>query len=106
MNIGAMRHRVTIQQVSESRDAHGGVVESWSTFAVVWANIAPISGREYLAVKQTQAEVTHRIRMRYLYGITPKMRILYGDRIFDINSISNLQERGHEMEIMATEAVS
>ncbi len=87
--IGKLRHRVTIEQVSESQDADGSVIEIWSAYAVVQASIEPMSGREYFAAQSTQADVTHRISLRYLSGVTPKMRVNYSSRIFDILAITD-----------------
>ena len=105
MRIGPLRHRVTIQQVTESRTTTGAVTESWSTFATVWADISPGHTREYAAAKTINAELTHEIRIRYLEGVTPKMRILFGARVFNIDPPRNFDERNRELHIMATEKV-
>jgi SPP1 family predicted phage head-tail adaptor len=103
MRSGRLRHQVVIQQVTESQDASGAVVESWAALATVWASIDPIAGNEFFAAKQTMAETTHRIRIRYLSGVVPKMRVLFGSRTFDITEIINFQEKNVELQLMATE---
>lgn len=105
MKIGKLRNRITIEQVVETQDLDGSVLESWSFFVNAQASIEPISGREYFAAQSTQAEVTHRITMRYLAGITPKMRIVYGTRIFEILSVINVQERNRELQLMCRESI-
>lgn len=105
LRIGRLRHRIIIQQVTETRDAAGSVIESWDTFATVWGGMDPIAGREYFAAKQTQAETTHRIRIRYLSGVLPKMRVFWDSRTFDITQVINYGERNEEMHLMATEAI-
>jgi SPP1 family predicted phage head-tail adaptor len=105
MRSGPLRHQVTIEEVTETRDSYGGVVESWSTFATVWASVGPIIGREYFASQQVQSEVSHKIRIRYLSGITTKMRVTFDSRTFRIESILNVDERNTEMLLMVTEAV-
>jgi len=104
VRIGKLRHRITIEQVSETQDPDGSVIESWSTYATVQASIEPISGREYVAAQSTQADVTHRIRIRYLSGIVPKMRVSYNSRIFDILSVINLGERNRELQLICRES--
>lgn len=37
--IGAMMEQITIQQRSATQDAYGDELESWSTYATVWANV-------------------------------------------------------------------
>ena len=98
--IGKIRHRITIEQVAESQDIDGSVLESWSEFATAQAAIEPISGREYFAAQSTQADVTHRIAVRYQPGITVKMRVVYGEREFDIISVINIEERNRELHLI------
>jgi len=69
------------------------------------ASIEPISGREYFSAQTTQADVTHRINLRYVAGVKPKMRVKYGSRIFDILSVSNVDERNRELQLMCRESI-
>lgn len=105
MRSGKLRHEITIQAVTTTQDGYGGQTESWSTFATVRASVEPLQGREYFAAQQVQAEVTTRFRIRYLSGVTPKMRVLYDGRTFNVASVINPNERSHELHIMAVEAV-
>jgi SPP1 family predicted phage head-tail adaptor len=105
VKIGNLRHRITIEQAAVAQDTDGAVLESWSTYAMVQASIEPISGREYFAAQSTQADVTHRIIVRYRSGITPKMRVNHGSRIFDILSVININERNRELHLMCRENV-
>jgi len=43
--------------------------------------------------------------MRYVSGIVPKMRIVWGERIFDIQSVRSLDERGQWLVMNCTEEV-
>ena len=104
MRIGKLRRRITIERVTETQDTDGAVLETWSTYATVQASIELISGREYFAAQSTQADVTHRIRIRYLSGIVPKMRVSYNSRIFDILSVINVGERNRELQLMCRES--
>lgn len=105
MRVGQLRHRVTIQTATETRDAIGGVIAAPSTFATVWASVEALQGREYLAAQQVNAEVDHRIRIRYLAGVTPKMRVAFGARLFDVQAVLNPDGRNRELHLMAQEAV-
>jgi SPP1 family predicted phage head-tail adaptor len=105
MKIGKLRHRIAIEQVAEIQDSDGSVIETWSAFADVQASLEPVSGREYLAAHSTQADVTHRINLRYLAGIVPKMRVNYDSRIFDILSVINVGERNRELQLMCRENI-
>ena len=106
MKIGKLRHRILIEQAAETREADGSVIDAWSTYATVQASIEPISAREYFAAQSTQADVTHRITLRYLAGVTPKMRVKHGSRLFDILSVINVKERNRELQLMCRENIA
>lgn len=105
MKIGELRHRVEIQNKTVQMDELLQQSEVWATYATVWASVRPIKGREYVAVKQVNAEVSVVITMRYLSGITSEMRILFGNRVFDIVSVINADERNRVLELMCKEEV-
>lgn len=106
MNAGMLNKRITIQEKaanSPAYDEYGQPSEAWATFAVVWAAVEPIQGREFWAQQQVQSEVTIRIRIRYLSGVRPDMRILYGSRVFSVESVIDPKERHAEMQLMCSE---
>jgi SPP1 family predicted phage head-tail adaptor len=105
VKIGKLRHSITIEQVAEAQDSDGSIIETWSSFAAVQASIGPISGREYFAAQSMQADVTHRISLRFIAGVIPKMRAKYGSRIFDILSVINVDERNRELQLMCRECI-
>jgi SPP1 family predicted phage head-tail adaptor len=104
VNPGKLRHRITIQQESETSDSMGGNTIMWNDVATVWASINPLSGKEYYDAEQVQSEVSHKIRIRYRSGITSDMRIDFKGRIFKIVSPPiNWEERDREMMLMCRE---
>ncbi len=101
MRSGSMRHAVTIEAPTKTQDSTGSVVQSWDTFADVRASIEPISGREFFAASQVQSNVSTRIRIRFLDGVTPKMRVLHGADYYDIQAVLPDDRSGrHEMQLM------
>lgn len=106
MNPGILRHRITIQHPIEGRDSTGGVTVTWGTFAAVSASVEPLRGRELWAAAAINARTTTRIRIRYLKGVTPKMRVLFGARIYLIDSVINPEERNVEYQLMCQEWVA
>jgi len=103
---GIYRHKITIQQPTESVDAFGQAIKSWSTYAQPFAAVEPLRGREYFASQQFNAEITTRIRLRYLSGVTPKMRVSFDGRIYNIQSIIDVSERNRETHLMCSEGVN
>jgi len=100
---GKLNVRVTLQTPSGSQDSFGQRVRTWSTFAEVWASIAPLSARELQARDAASLQVSHRVTIRWRAGVTSEMRILYGTRVLQIVGIRNLDERNIALEIDAIE---
>ena len=104
MRAGELNKLIDIQQVSHVSDNMGGTTDTWSAYASsIWAAIWPISAKEQVMSAREEMEITHRVKIRYLSGLTAKMRIKYGTRYFDITSIINTEERGKEMILLARE---
>ncbi len=106
MRAGRLRHRVSVQSAVQTRTADGAVTQTWSTDRTAWAAIEPLTGREFFAEQQTQADVSHRILLRYKSGLTPRQRIVEGSRVFHIEAVINRNERNISHEVMAREVVS
>ena len=104
INAGRLRERVTVQQAAESRNAIGETLLSWATFAERWASVEGVSSRESLAYGQQQIDVTHRVRMRYLAGLTQSMRLQWRGRTLEIVSLLEHNNRS-EHELLCQEAV-
>jgi SPP1 family predicted phage head-tail adaptor len=92
---GKLRDRVTIQRASESRNALGETVLTWTDYTERWASVDGVSSREALAAGQSQVEMSHRVRLRYVNGLTQSMRIMWQGRKLEIVS---LLEHGHRSE--------
>lgn len=94
MKLGKMRYRVTIESINTTTDDDGFTAETFIPFATVWADITPVSSKEYFSSEQTLDEVTSKIYVRYISGINTLMRVKYGERIFNIISILSDQRQG------------
>ena len=106
MRAGRLRHQVIIQTPTETNDSQGQAVKPWATFATVHAAVEPLAGREYIAAAQINAETTTKIIIRYLAGITQKMRISYDSKIYNIESMKNVGERDRQLELMCSEGIN
>lgn len=102
--IGELRHRIQFQEAALVDDGYGGQVETWSEFETVWARVEPLSTRERMFAQKLEGNVTHKIKIRYLEGITTAMRISFKGRIFKIlGPPINLDERGRWLELQCEE---
>ncbi len=108
MRAGRLRHRIVIQEKSTAvtRGSYGEETTPWTTYKQVWSEIDPPKSREFFSANQTQAEVTTRVRIRYLPDVKPNMRVKFGTRYLNINSIINPDERNKELIMMCNEWVT
>jgi SPP1 family predicted phage head-tail adaptor len=55
--------------------------------SLVPAEIAPLSGREFIAAAATQSKVTARITIRHRPGIAPSMRVVHRDTTYNVEAV-------------------
>ena len=94
MRAGLLRHRITVQAATSSRNATGEPVAAWAAVGVRWGQILPLSGREATPGSQVEGRNTVRITIRYYPGLTAEHRLTHDGRIFEILSVINPNERG------------
>lgn len=87
LNPGLCRHYVTIQQNTPTHDADGSLIDSWSTYQTAHVAISTTGGREFQQAKQVNSTLTHEVKMQYLDGIRPSMRLLWGSRVLLIHAV-------------------
>lgn len=114
MEAGKLRHRITIQENQwTERDLAGKEVDNYVDLWTGRASIEPLSGREYYASAQIQAEGMTRFRIRYPgFQVKPHMRVKWTDaktstvRYYDIDSVIDQNERHIDVFLMATETLT
>ena len=108
----SLRHRLTLQQEQQADDGQGGYTRSWQDIVDIWAEIDPASNggwmgnAERLADGQIQERIMHKIRIRYRSGINAGMRLTFNERIFNIRTVTNVNEASEILEILAEEGVA
>jgi len=106
MRSGSLNKHIEIQQSACSQDTTGASVKNWIPFHLTWASIWPLSASEHLSMGKLQGEISHKVRIRYLTGVTSAMRVVFNGRILDIVSPPiNKDERNEQLEILCKELV-
>ena len=95
IDAGKLRERVTVQVASGTTNSLGETVLAWSNSSAVWASVEGVSARESLTAGQQETTISHRVRLRFLPGLTGKMRFAWRGRTLDIVS---LLEHGNRSE--------
>jgi SPP1 family predicted phage head-tail adaptor len=101
MDIGRLNKRITIESQAVTFDAVGQQVESWSTFATVWANIKHNSGAETIKSDSITSTVKASFRIRYKSGIDAGMRIKYQTSLYRIMAVLPHVEDKRYVDIVA-----
>jgi SPP1 family predicted phage head-tail adaptor len=105
MRAGRLKHRVAIQTQSTTLDNYGEFTGSWATDNTVWASVEPVNGSELDIGEGMAGVISHRVMMRYISGVTPKTRLLFGSRVLNIESVINHEERNEYLKLMCKEEV-
>lgn len=92
LEIGKFNRRVTIQRKVAAQDAWGQPADTWEDVATVWAWVKAPTGMgsiqsEFMSDSGEVSRSQYSIRIRWLEGITPKMRVVLGSTIFDIRTV-------------------
>ena len=105
MKIGNLRKQIAIQAEQQTSDGAGGYMLTWLTLATVWAEIAPVTGREIYAAGHLEGRVTHKITARWRSDLvlTSDMRVLSNARSFNIRAVMNRDESNQWAEFLVEE---
>ena len=72
---------------------------------MVWAKVAPMTGREYEEAQKLREETTYNVETRYFEGINASMKIKHRGRILDIISVLDIESRRVRLKIVAKEQI-
>lgn len=101
--------RIRIERKSVNYDPqYGTEAVTWTPFACVWAEVKDIlpSRAERMAEQIQIARRPARIRIRWLAGITPDMRVIIAGRIHQIIAGPSMLGRREAIELMVEELSS
>lgn len=98
MTGGRRREVISIQQKTDAVLESGQVETTWSDFATgIRAAITTPSGREFFGHDKLNAQASHVVNIRWLDGVLPDMRVVWGSRILNIEYVS--EDRKHACEM-------
>lgn len=101
MSLGNYPDRIRVEQrVVSGKAGNGEDLFAWALVRPLWAKYEPLNGRELMAAQQQQAETIARFRMYYRTDIEAEMRITFGGKRYDIESVIDVGGRREELELM------
>jgi SPP1 family predicted phage head-tail adaptor len=84
LSAGEKTEYITIKRDAISRDSDGSEIRTPAVLASRWAQIVPVSGREFWAAQQTQSTVQYRVRLDLMDGIKQSDYLTWGARTLQI----------------------
>ncbi|MEB1809030.1 MAG: phage head closure protein [Bacillaceae bacterium] len=108
INSGRLNKRIKLLVFTEPKDDAGGYVDEWPNvgweeIATLWASVEPLRGRDFYEAQQSQAEISHKVIIRYREGVERSQTINFKGRRFDIEYIINPNEKNQFLELMCVE---
>ena len=101
MRGGALRHVITLQSQAEVADGNGDVSLAWTDFATnVPASYLSGPGREFMAAEAIRAEIPGRFEIRYMAGVTAKMRVVWDGQVFNMKAPPAVDATGRRSMIL------
>lgn len=104
INPGRLKHKVTIMRYQDTEDVMGNTVNVLNPLKSTWAEIRPLRGKEQLEYYKNTNEQSFKITIRHT-DVTTKDVIVFRNRQFQINAISNPLEDDYILELLCTESV-
>ena len=103
MNIGELNRRIKILEFVEEKDEYGAIDGYWKEIATRWARIEQNGGSEQSDNNQVIARVSTKIIIRYYALLNEKHRIKYKDKLYEINSVIDVDTGHYKMIIDCSE---
>ena len=105
------KHRISVEQSTETVGDMGGFETSWAEIASMYAIIEPMKQIERMQYNKLDSEVSHKIIVRYqgIFSdplVAAKYRIIFKSRRFEITEAVNLFEDNKYVRIVASEVLS
>ena len=104
--IGSLRDRISLQNVARTDDGGGGASELWTTFAAVWAEVAPRRSVDDEAGDRSAHQRRYRIRIRHRDDVTFQTRIVFEGRNLMITSLEAIGDGARWLALECEESES
>lgn len=91
--IGAMRERIVVQSFTDTPDAEGQPIRTWSTFTTLWARNTFLSGKELEGMQKINEQVQARFIVRYRTDLTELMRVTWRGSTWNIHAFLPTEDK-------------
>lgn len=101
---GQRRSKIELQRKTETKNAYGEPVETWTTYSRPWAKVIGEYGTERIVGQQVTGRGVIVVNILHRFP-EPEIaeRVKFGDRTFDINDVDNPSQLNQELVLTCTE---
>ena len=100
---GRYTKRIKLEKPIQIKNSYNELEETWQTVGERWANVIPMRSRELLAAGQVNEQINHRVEIRYIKDLDSTWRIVYRDKVLNIDSVINVEDRNRYLELVCIE---
>lgn len=87
MAVRRLSSRVTLQSPPAGPDSHGEESGSWTTVAIVFADIRHLNGLETIKGSADVSVVKCSIRLNYRADVLPSWRVVFGAKTYEVKAV-------------------
>lgn len=105
MTPGKLRHRIQIEKRTTTINNRGGSADTWTAlYENCPAHVEQLSGTEAEEARRLAPTSTHKFVIRFHPGLSTQQRIIHNYKIYQIDSINNIEDRNFWQEIICTKS--
>lgn len=100
--VGRLKHKITIETPTRTQDAYGQPIETFTTYAVRYAQLMTTIGREGFNKYQEFNEYPVVFKVRYdslTKDINETMRVTFDSKTYDVEGVVNFMGSDREIHI-------
>jgi SPP1 family predicted phage head-tail adaptor len=105
MEYSKLDKRISLQHNVPAVNSIGEYVDTYTTYATVWAAIKPLVGNLRYNAKQLNSEISGKAIIRYRSDVVATDRFIYDSRYMKFIAIINPNEANEFLEIEYAEAL-
>ena len=106
INIGKLNKRITFRKYQDEKDEMNQSRKKLADYKTVWGSLYPVRGREFYEIQKLQGEVTHKCYVRYLEGIDSNCFLSCGGKVYQIESVMDMDMEHKMLEILCSEHIN
>lgn len=103
MRAGRLRHPVVIERPTRGQQPDGSIVHGWAKFADAYLGFRQTGGGQFSQGKQEHERGVYQAEIRHIDDLTPDMRVRFGERVFNIDSVNDFEGRGDQILLTLVE---